>query len=82
MPLSAAAAVKGGMDYDEALKSITCNAAEAAGIADLTGSIEVGKDADFQLYPKHCDPLDMMSEPVIVTEDGVIVKNNFKSTHI
>ena len=82
LPLSAAAAVKGGMNCEDALKAITCNAAEAAGIADRTGSIEVGKDADLQLYPKNCDPLDMMSEPVIVAEDGVIVKNIFKSTHI
>ena len=82
LPLSAAAAVKGGMNCEDALKAITCNAAEAAGIADRTGSIEVGKDADLQLYPKDCDPLDMMSEPVIVAEDGVIVKNIFKSTHI
>lgn len=77
LPLSAAIAVKGGMDFEYALKAITCNAAQAAGIADRTGSIEPGKDADFQLYPKGANPLDVMEEPVLVAVDGKIVKRDF-----
>ena len=77
LPLSAAIAVKGGMDFEDALKAITCNAAEAAGIFDRTGSIEPGKDADFQLYPNGANPLDVMSEPVLVAVEGKIVKRDF-----
>ncbi|MEA4814759.1 MAG: amidohydrolase [Oscillospiraceae bacterium] len=46
LPLSAAMAVKAGMDENEALRAITINAAEIAGIADRVGSLKPGKDAD------------------------------------
>lgn len=46
LPLSAAMAVKAGMDENEALRAITINAAEIAGIADRVGSLKAGKDAD------------------------------------
>ena len=39
-------AVKAGMDENEALRAITINAAEIAGIAGRVGSLRVGKDAD------------------------------------
>ncbi len=70
LPVNAAAAVKGGLDYNEALRAITINAAEITGIADLTGSIEAGKDADIQLYSS--DPLDIMSDPSLVMINGEI----------
>lgn len=73
LPLSAAIAVKGGLDYEEALKAITCNAADAVGIADVTGRIKVGLDADFQIYPKGMNPLDIMSEPEFVFINGHLV---------
>lgn len=44
--LCAGLAVKEGMKEFDALKAITINAAEHAGVADRVGSIEVGKDAD------------------------------------
>ena len=44
--LCAGLAVKEGMKKFDALKAITINAAEHAGVADRVGSIEVGKDAD------------------------------------
>lgn len=78
LPLSAAAFVKGGLPHEEALKSITCNAAKAAGIFDRTGSIEIGKDADFQIYASGENPLDIMSEPFVVAADGFIVKREQK----
>lgn len=46
LPLCAGLAVKSGMDPFDALKAITINAAKHAGIDDLVGSIEVGKDGD------------------------------------
>ncbi|MBQ5418303.1 MAG: amidohydrolase family protein, partial [Oscillospiraceae bacterium] len=46
LPASAAFCVKAGLPRDEAVRAITINAARITGIDDLTGSLEVGKDAD------------------------------------
>lgn len=73
LPLSAQAAVKGGLRFEEALKSLTINAAEILGISDVTGSIAEGKHADLQLYRIGENPLDLMSEPSLVMIDGKIV---------
>ena len=43
-------AVRKGMDPVRALRMITCNAAKLLGVEDRVGSIEVGKDADLQIY--------------------------------
>lgn len=75
LPLSAELAVKGGLAFEDALRAITCDAAYAAGIADRTGTIEVGMDADFQIYPEGQNPLDVLSEPVVVAVNGDIVKS-------
>lgn len=45
--LCAALAMRYGLPEDEALKSVTLNTAQIAGVADRLGSIETGKDADF-----------------------------------
>lgn len=47
--LCAGLAVKEGMKEFDALKAITINAAEHAGVADRVGSLEEGKDADVVL---------------------------------
>lgn len=73
LPLSALAAVKGGLPMEDALLAITRSAAEIAGIADRVGSIEIGKDADLQLYPD-CNPLELLSEPDWVMIDGTIIR--------
>ncbi|MFT3950531.1 MAG: amidohydrolase [Oscillospiraceae bacterium] len=71
LPLSAALAVKNGLDPRAALRAITAQAAEIAGIADRVGSIEPGKDADFAVF---CgDPLALANDPVMVVADGKIV---------
>ncbi|MBE6108359.1 MAG: amidohydrolase [Erysipelotrichaceae bacterium] len=44
--LCAGLAVKDGMKEFDALKAITINAAEHAGVAHRVGSLEIGKDAD------------------------------------
>lgn len=74
LPLSAKAAVKGGLDMETALKSLTIIPAEILGIDDTVGSLAAGKDADIQLYKKGDDPLSLMSEPVLVMIDGKIIK--------
>ena len=70
LPLSAQAAVKGGMDFMDALKALTCVPADILGISDRVGSIAAGMDADLQIYPKGYNPLDIMSEPSAVFING------------
>ncbi|MBQ7889121.1 MAG: amidohydrolase [Erysipelotrichaceae bacterium] len=47
--LCAGLAIKDGMKPFDALKAITINAAEHAGVSERVGSLEVGKDADLVL---------------------------------
>lgn len=74
LPLSAQAAVKGGLSFEDALKTITINPAEILGTDETIGSIKVGKDADIQLYRKGENPLDIMSEPRLVMIRGDICR--------
>ncbi len=74
LPLSAQAAVKGGLGFEDALKTLTINPAEILGIEETTGSLAVGKDADLQLYKKGENPLDLMSEPQLVMINGEICR--------
>jgi imidazolonepropionase-like amidohydrolase len=55
----AATAAAYGLPKEEALKSITINAAKLLGIDDLVGSLEQGKDAT--LIVTNGDPLEIMS---------------------
>ena len=71
LALCAGMAVKAGMDPFSALKAITINAAEHAGVADRVGSIEVGKDADIVLTDG--SPCEVMTEVRSVFIDGVRV---------
>ncbi|MDE7365232.1 MAG: amidohydrolase [Ruminococcus sp.] len=75
LPISALTAVKGGLSYESALKAITIIPAEILGIDEKTGSIEVGKDADLQIYRKNENPLELMSEPMFVMIDGKIIRS-------
>ncbi len=70
LPLTAALAVRGGLDKEEALRCITSNAAEVLGVSDRIGSVEIGKDADFTLYAD--DPIDMMTTPELTVIGGRI----------
>lgn len=74
LPLSAQAAVKGGLDAEEALRALTISPAEILGIDGSTGSIKAGKDADLQLYRKGDDPLGLMSEPTLVMINGTMIR--------
>jgi imidazolonepropionase-like amidohydrolase len=77
--LSAACCVKAGLPRMEALRAITINAAEIAGIADRVGSITVGKDADLVLLDG--EPFDIMTNAVLTMIDGKTVfrqkRNNY-----
>lgn len=46
----AALAAANGLTFEEALASITLDAAKIAGVADRVGSLEVGKDGDVACY--------------------------------
>ena len=61
-------AVGAGLDYEEALKTITIYPARIVGIDDRVGSIKVGKDADFVLYDG--DPLSPYHHPKQVFING------------
>jgi len=48
--MSAALAHREGLSAEGTLRAITSGAAEIIGVADRVGSLEPGKDADFQVY--------------------------------
>lgn len=68
LPLSAAIAVRDGMDYDAAMRAITITPAEICGIDDRVGSISVGKDADLLVFKD--DPFSSYSRPEMVFSSG------------
>ena len=68
LPICAAVAVREGLDPYEALKAITINAAEIAGIDDRVGSLAVGKDADIAVFSGH--PFDYLTQVKAVYIDG------------
>lgn len=74
LPLSAMAVQKGGLNFIEALKTVTVNPAEIMGAEKSIGSIKTGLDADLQIYSKDKNPLDILSEPEIVIINGKIIK--------
>ncbi|MFC2173098.1 amidohydrolase [Acidobacteriota bacterium] len=70
--VNAAVAVREGMSEEGALRAITINAAEIAGVADRLGSLEPGKDADIVIFSAH--PFDVKAaKPVKVLVDGKVV---------
>lgn len=62
LPFNAGTAAAYGLPKEEALASITLNAAKILGIADRTGSLEVGKDANIVI--SEGDILDMRSSNI------------------
>ena len=72
LSLCAGFAVKAGMNEEKAWKAITIIPAEAMGVADRVGSLEVGKDADIVIF--NGDPLKDIGSTVAYTIiDGKIV---------
>ncbi len=72
LSLCAAVAVKEGMDDTEALRAITINAAEIAGIDDRVGSLAIGKDADIIIMDGH--PMELRSKVLYTIINGQVVK--------
>ncbi len=67
----AAIAAANGLSFEEALASITIDAAKLLGVDDRVGSLEKGKDADIALYDG--DPFEYVSHCVGVIINGEVV---------
>ena len=72
LPLCAGVAVGAGLDWDEALRSVTIDAARIAGIDAAVGSLAPGKDADLLLVDG--DPFSPYVHPEKVFVGGVEVR--------
>ena len=69
--LDAAKTMKyGGVPEEEALKMITLNPAKQLGIDKMTGSIEVGKDADIAIWSEH--PFSVYTKAEMTIIDGEV----------
>ena len=68
LPFNAGTAAAYGLTKEEALSAITLNAAKILGIADRTGSIETGKDANIVI--SEGDILDMRSSNISLVMIG------------
>ena len=71
LQLQAAMAVRLGLPYEAALRALTLQPALQIGCADRTGSLTVGKDADFQVTAG--DPLDPRHQPREVWIEGTLI---------
>lgn len=72
LPLSAAIAVRAGMNHDDALRAITSVPATILGLEKEIGSIAPGRIADFTVFEG--DPLSVFEKPVWVVAGGQIIK--------
>jgi imidazolonepropionase-like amidohydrolase len=69
----AAMAVGNGLPFEEGLKALTINPAKLLGIADRTGSIERGKDADLVLFEG--DPFEYTTRVCMVFINGEVASD-------
>lgn len=69
----AAVAAAHGLALDEALETITIDAARILGVDDRIGSLEVGKDADIVMFDG--DPFEYLSHVTGVIINGEIVES-------
>jgi len=69
----AAIAAANGLTFDQALASVTINAAKLIGVADRLGSLEAGKDGDLALYDG--DPFEYTSHCVGAVINGKVVNS-------
>lgn len=68
LPLCAGLAVREGMKEYDAFKALTITPAKILKIADRTGSLKAGKDADIVVWNHH--PLEIMGKPAMVFVNG------------
>lgn len=78
LPYHAGMLVREGMPYEDALKTVTINAAEILGVSDRVGSLEEGKDADFVAFQG--DPLEITTPIKAVVSDGELVAGGADGT--
>jgi imidazolonepropionase-like amidohydrolase len=74
--LEAAMAAANGLSFDDALATITIDAAKILGINDRVGSIEPGKDADLALFDG--DPFEYTTHVTGVVIDGKVVSEEVR----
>jgi imidazolonepropionase-like amidohydrolase len=67
----AALAAANGLTFEQALATITIDAAKILGVADRVGSLEIGKDGDLAIFDG--DPFEYTSHCVGVVIDGKVV---------
>jgi imidazolonepropionase-like amidohydrolase len=80
LPYSAGFAVAYGMPYDEAMKAITLNPAEAFGLGDKLGSLDTGKIANVVMA--NGDPLDVRTIVKQVYINGVAIPMETRQTRL
>jgi imidazolonepropionase-like amidohydrolase len=69
-----------GLDRDEALRSVTLNAARILGVADRVGSLEPGKLADLRITDG--DPLEVTTRCVQTVVQGRLVPMESRQTRL
>jgi imidazolonepropionase-like amidohydrolase len=67
----AAVAAANGLSFDEALATITIDAARILGVDGRVGSLETGKDGDVALYDG--DPFEYTTHAIAVVVDGQVM---------
>ena len=76
MLFEAGVAAAHGLGFENALRSITINAARILGVDDRVGSIEIGKDGDLALYDG--DPFEYISHCIGVVIEGEVVSEEVR----
>lgn len=76
--MEAGFAVRGGMSNDEALRTITIDAARILGVDDRVGSLEIGKDADIVVADG--DILDYMTQVRCTIVNGRVAYDKAKTS--
>lgn len=71
LPICAGLAVKEGLEMEEALKSITINAAKISRVAHRVGSLQEGMDADIAVFDGN--PLSNLTKTLFTIIDGKVV---------
>lgn len=80
LPYHAATAVAHGLDHDEALASITIDAAKILGVDDRIGSLEIGKAAT--LIVTDGSPLEITTRIELAFIDGRLIDLSNKQTDL
>lgn len=83
LPFTAGTTITYGQKYEDAIKSITLDAAKILGIDDKVGSIEKGKEASF--FISSGDALDMISnniEQAFIKGNEIDLNNHQKELYI